>query len=223
MDLYDRGLDHHRRINFAGNAEVLKIIRELKPDEIELCDYLWSRGYFKILFQKLWSLKEIQIKHLCELFLRKVWNLSACEIQRFFEDEALTVCGCDLFDSLFDEKFQKVAGTTKRDYEFWIKIRNKLMIERSYLKAHDLEKGCVYLCSIIQQLATWGTSQRFDYNGLADLDSFEFSENISTQPKSENSQLKELDQLSEKSHQKWSAFKNKLKLIKKSHADSSLR
>jgi hypothetical protein len=213
MCTYDRGLVDHHRINNVGEAQALVVLQELKPHEIELCDYLWSRGSFKTLFLKLWRLQEVQISQLCKVFLRKVWNITANEINRFFEDEALTVCGCDLFDSLFDEKFQEVAGTAKRDYEFWIKSRNELMIERSYLQAHDLEKGCVYLCSIIQQLAAWGTSQRFDYNGLADLDSFGFSENVSAQPKRENSQLKELDQLPEKVLQNWLAFNKKIKLI----------
>ena len=211
MDLYDRGLDHHRRINYAGDAEALKIIRELKPDEIELCDYLWSRGYFKILFQKLWSLKEMQIKQLCEFFLRKVWNVTAGEINRFFADEALTVYGCDLFDALFDEKLQGVAPTGDRDYEFWIKIRKQLIIESSYPQGHDLEKGCVYLCLMIQSLAEWGMAQSFMCNGFAEMDSIGSAEEIFGKPKLE------------KTHQNWSAFKNKIKVIKKSHADSSLR
>ena len=211
MDLYDRGLDHHRRINYVGDAEVLKIIRELKPDEIGLCDYLWSRGYFKMLFQKLWSLKEMQIKKLCEFFLRKVWNVTAIEINRFFADEALTVYGCDLFDALFDEKLQEVAPTGDRDYEFLIKIRNQLIIESSYPQGHDLEKGCVYLCLMIQSLAEWGMAQSFTCNGFAEMDSIGFVEEIFGKPKLE------------KSHQNWSAFKNKIKVIKKSHADSSLR
>ena len=74
----------------------------------------------------------MQIRKLCEFFLRKVWNVTAIEINRFFADEALTVYGCDLFDALFDEKLQEVAPTGDRDYEFLIKIRNQLIIESSY-------------------------------------------------------------------------------------------
>ncbi len=222
MAFYDRELDHHCRMNYVGEAEVLKIIRELKPDEIELCDYLWSRGYFKMLFQKLWSMKEMQINQLCCVFLRKVWNVKASEIHRFFADEALKINGCDLFEALFDEKLQYVTATDDYAYEFLTKIRNQLIFERFYLQGRDLEKGCVNLCHMIQKLAEWGAAQSFACNGFAGIDSIGFEEEIFEQPKLEKSQLEGFNQMTEKSHQNWLAFKNKIKDKLKNHADSSL-
>jgi hypothetical protein len=220
MSIYDRGLDHHGRFNNAGDAQALGIIRELKPDEYELCDYLWSRSNFKTLFLKLWCLQEMQINQMSKFFLRKIWNVTESEINRFFADEALMVNGCDLFDSLFSQKLHEVSFFAKSEYEFWIQIRNQLMLERSYLQEPNLVKGCLYLCSIIKSLAEWGISQDFEFDGFTKFDSIDLSGKSIADPKSEKEGL---DQMQKKAHQKWPAFKKKIKSIKETYADSALR
>ena len=162
----------------------------------------------------------MQINQIAKVFQRKIWNVTESEINRFFADEALMINGCDLFDSLFDQKLHEVGSFAKSEYEFWIQIRNQLMLERSYLQGPNLEKGCLYLCSIIKSLAEWGMSQDFEFDGFTKFDSIDLSGKLLTNSKH---QKEGLNPLQEKAHQKWSAFKKKIKSIKETYADSALR
>ena len=79
----------------------------------------------------------------------------------------------------------EVSFFAKSEYEFWIQIRNQLMLERSYLQEPNLVKGCLYLCSIIKSLAEWGISQDFEFDGFTKFDSIDLSGKSIADPKSE--------------------------------------
>ena len=166
MKLYDRELENHQRVNFAGPPEVLSILRNKRPDDFELCDYLWNKGNFKTLFIKIWRLHEIQIQILCELYFEKVWRVSKHEIKQLFDNKKVRLDGHIVFNALFQNEWENILDSLAVDYKIWKKNRNLLVIEKCSLSKCELEKGCLYLCSVINSIAEWGLRQKFQSDGL---------------------------------------------------------
>lgn len=223
MQMYDQRMEKLLRLNNEGEAQALRVIKELNPTEFELCDFLWCRGSFKTLFLKLWCLCESQIIHLCKAFLRDTWQTPPSEIDNFFGDERLIVEGWFLFDTLFDGKWNEVVRSPASKHEFWIKTRNQLIYERSSVVSQDLEKGCVYLCSIIQKLVEWGRIQDLNHDGLIDSYSIAFQPIIKGHKDSKVSEFERLKQMPEEFYQKWLIFNKKIKSTRHNNADSTLR
>jgi hypothetical protein len=171
MQNYDEGLVLDARVNQAGPAAALRVFRESQLRTYELCDYLWNSGAFQTLFLELWRLHEAQIKCLCTAQLCKAWEIPAAEVNGFFASEALAVDGWRIFEVLFETNWQHAAGMSESAHKDWVKVRNQLIHGRCSLGPSELEQGCVYLCGIVHQLATWGVSQPFAYDGLTDLGS----------------------------------------------------
>jgi hypothetical protein len=48
----------------------------------------------------------------------------------------------------------------------WKMNRNLLIIEKCLLSKYELEKGCIYLSSVINKISEWGLSQKFKSDGL---------------------------------------------------------
>ena len=163
---YDKKLEDNHRVNFAGPSKMLHLIRKKRPDDFELCDYLWNKGNFKTFFLKIWRLLETQIQTLCELYLENVWRVSKNEINQLINNKKVTVDGCILFNTLFQNEWENVLGPLAGDYKMWKKNRNLLVIEKCSLSKCELEKGCLYLCSVISKFAEWGLRQKFKSDGL---------------------------------------------------------
>jgi hypothetical protein len=166
MKFYDAGLVGYMRTNFAGASKVIDIFRDKRPDDFELCDYLWNKGNFKTLFLKIWRLHEAQIQTLCELYFEKVWRVSKNEIKQLINNKKVTVDGSILFNTLLQNEWENVLGQLAGDYKMWKKNRNLLVIEKCSLSKCELEKGCLYLCSVISKFAEWGLRQKFKSDGL---------------------------------------------------------
>ena len=181
MKLYDRQLENHQRVNFAGLSEILSIFHDKRPDEFELCDYLWNKGNFKTLFLKIWMLHEGQIKTLCEQYFEKVWRVSKHQIKQLCYNNKVRLDGHILFNALFQNEWENILGSLAVDYKMWKKNRNLLVVEKCLLSKCELEKGCLYLCSVINKFADWGLRQKFKSDGLdvhktEKLETMKFSE-----------------------------------------------
>lgn len=50
MRIYDAGLEQHGRINHAGAAGALHVLKLSQPHQFEFCDYLWNQERYETLF-----------------------------------------------------------------------------------------------------------------------------------------------------------------------------
>lgn len=165
MKFYDAGLVGHKRNNFVGTSKAIDIFRDKRSEDFELCDYLWNKGNFKTLFLKIWRLHEAQIHTLCELYFEKVWRVSKKEIELLI-NKKVTIDGHILFNTLFQNEWENVLGPLADDYKMWKMNRNLLIIEKCLLSKYELEKGCIYLSSVINKISEWSLSQKFKSDGL---------------------------------------------------------
>jgi hypothetical protein len=168
---YDHGLESHNRVNQAGDAAALRVFRESHPRLYELCDYLWNTSAFQTLFVELWRCHEAQINRLCKALMRKEWRIPAAEVNAFFDPGGVSVDGWRLFQAVFGIKWQHACGYDEDQHQAWVSVRNQLIHARSSIDPTELERGCIYLCEVIQKIADWGLNQTFAYDGLAHLGS----------------------------------------------------
>ncbi len=168
---YDANLELHGRTNHAGAATHLRFLKTAHPRLFELFDYLWNAGHLQTLFAELWRLHERQINQLCKGELRKQWRVPACEVNAFFESTLLVIDGWRLFAGVFGKAWQDAAGLEKACYKEWVDFRNALIHGRSSPPSQRLEDGCVFLCSVISSLSSWGRSQIVQYDGIDHLGS----------------------------------------------------
>ena len=68
MRLYDQGLEEHGRLNHAGPSAALRVLKDSRPRQYQLCDFLWNQGHLDVLFIELWRLNEAQINRLSNPF-----------------------------------------------------------------------------------------------------------------------------------------------------------
>ena len=165
---YDDGLLAYGRLNHAGLAERLRF---LQPLHARLFDYLWNQGHLASLFVELWRLHERQINQLCKAAFRKEWRVPAVEVNAFFEDSRLAIDGWQLFRAVFGTTWQEVSGMNEGNYEEQVYLRNMLIHGRSSASRKQLENSCIYLCSAIEALMTWGKTQSMAYDGIGHLGS----------------------------------------------------
>ena len=85
MHLYDQGLEEHGRLNHAGPAAALQVLKDSRQRQYELCDFLWNQGHLDVLFVELWRLHEAQINRLSKAQLRKEWSIPASEVNAFLQ------------------------------------------------------------------------------------------------------------------------------------------
>jgi hypothetical protein len=168
---YDANLELHDRTNHAGAATHLRFLKTAHPRLFELCDYLWNSCHFQSLFVELWRLHETQINKLCKAELRKQWRVPAFEVNAFFESPSLAIDGWRLFAGVFGRSWQDAASLEKSEYQAWVDLRNTLIHGRSSTPSQRLEDGCVFLCSAIESLSSWGKTQLIHYDGIDHLGS----------------------------------------------------
>jgi hypothetical protein len=167
----DDQLIAHGRQNQAGAAQNLLFLNTTHTCLFELYDYLWNTGHFQSLFVELWRLHEKQINKLCKAELRNQWRVPAVEVNAFFESPSLAIDGWRLFVGVFGRTWQEAASLEESEYWTWVKLRNTLIHGRSSASPQRLEDGCVFLCSAIESLATWGKDQPIHYDGIDHLGS----------------------------------------------------
>lgn len=210
MRIYDSDLEQHGRLNHAGAAAALQVLKSSQPKQFELCDYLWNQGQFQTLFVELWRLHEAQIDRLCKAHLRKVWRIPASEVNAFFGEDGLPVDGWKLFNALFEQQWTEAMGVDQAEYQRWAKTRNQLIHGRCSADTSELETGCVCLCRILQDLAKWGKRQSMGYDGLVHLGSI----GLPRHKTAEDSLSERLDETKEDIEDfpktKWETFKNQL-------------
>lgn len=168
---YDANLELHDRTNHAGAATHLRFLKTAHPRLFELCDYLWNSCHFQSLFVELWRLHETQINKLCKAELRKQWRVPAFEVNAFFESPSLAIDGWRLFAGVFGITWQDAASLEKSEHQAWVDLRNTLIHGRSSAPSQRLEDGCVFLCSAIESLSSWGKTQLIQYDGIDHLGS----------------------------------------------------
>jgi len=210
MHIYDEGLEEHGRLNHAGAAAAIRVLKEPRPQQYELCDFLWNQGAFDTLFLELWRLHESQINRLCRAQLRKVWSIPATEVNAFFDSDGVLVDGWRLFEALFETKWQVATGTDLSTHKEWVKVRNQLIHARSSSPPAKLEQGCVYLCDVLQKIAEWGLKQPFAYDGLAHLGSIGLPTHKTAEGTLEENLSDRLGDLPQHLFTQWQDFMSKL-------------
>ena len=200
---YDDGLESHGRLNHAGAAEALAVLKQPQPQRYELCDYLWNQGHYQALFTELWRLHETQINRLCKAVFRKEWQVPAVEVNAFFGEDSLRVDGWKLFSAVFETSWTDVAEIDEGNYRRWVKMRNQIIHGRSSAPSVTIEEGCVMLCSLMQRLAEWGKGQPIVYDGLAHLGSI----GLPTVKTADGSLSECLEEVKGFPRRKWKLFK----------------
>jgi hypothetical protein len=76
-----------------------------------------------------------------------------------------------LFAGVFGRSWQDAASLEKSEYQAWVDLRNTLIHGRSSTPSQRLEDGCVFLCSAIESLSSWGKTQLIHYDGIDHLGS----------------------------------------------------
>ena len=204
---YDANLELHDRTNHAGAATHLRFLKTAHPRLFELCDYLWNSCHFQSLFVELWRLQETQINKLCKAELRKQWRVPAFEVNAFFESPTLVIDGWRLFAGVFGMTWLSASGVEESEYRAWVELRNTLIHGRSSPSPQRLEDGCVFICSSIKFLATWGKAQPIHYNGINELGSVGIP-TYKTADSSFTDRLEEVaDEIPNFPKKKWEQFK----------------
>ncbi len=215
---YDSGLDLHGRLNHAGALEKLRFLKIAHPRLFELCDYLWNAGHLQTLFVELWRLHERQVNNLCKAELRKQWRIPASEVNAFYENASLAIDGWRLFTGVFGETWQSAVNMSQSNYRAWVDLRNVLIHGRASPPRQRLEEGCVFLCTAIESLATWGREQLISYDGIDHLGSI----GIPTYKTAEGSLTDRLEEVADDipnfPNKKWEKFKAELQKISASGA-----
>jgi len=207
---YDANLELHNRTNHAGAATHLRFLKAVHLRLFELCDYLWNSGHFQSLFVELWRLHERQINKLCKAELRKQWRVPALEVNTFFESPSLAIDGWRLFAGVFGTTWQEAASLAESEYRTWVELRNTLIHGRSSTPPQRLEDGCVFLCSAIESLATWGKAQLIHYDGIDHLGSIGIP-TYKTADGSLSDRLEEVaDEIPNFPNKKWALFKTEM-------------
>lgn len=171
MHLYDVNLEKHGRENLTGPAGNLNFLKEIDDVRFQLCDYLWNRRLLQTLFIELYRLHESQIKQLVKAMLHKKLHVSTSEVNEFFEDATLTPDLWELFELTFGESLFKANGSSEEAHNEWAKIRDQLLYHCANVSDVNLEKGCIYLCGVMEELAKWGLAQEsIRHDGLSVLD-----------------------------------------------------
>lgn len=210
MRSYAQGLEKHGRLNHAGPASALLVLKASQSRQYELCDFLWNRGAFQSLFIELWRLHEAQINRLSKAQLRKEWSIPASKVNAFFAADGVAVEGWRLFEALFDTRWQAATGISEQIHKDWTKVRNQLVHARSSIAPAKLEQGCIYLCEVMSKLATWGLEQPFKYDGLAHLGSIGLPTSKTAEGSLEENLGERLDALPKHLLNRWHKFLREL-------------
>jgi hypothetical protein len=167
MSVYDDTLRENGRTNLSGNQEILGHLKKRIVKEVGLWDYLWNDKQFETLFIDLWRMHETQIYRLCRAVFQKEWRVPVSEVNLFFGEQSASIDGARLFLQVFGVSVSTVLLLNETEYSEWRKARNQVVHGRLALKPEDLEYGCIYLVSVLDQLADWGEAQTIAFDGLS--------------------------------------------------------
>ena len=167
MSVYDDTLRENGRTNLSGNQEILGHLKKRIVKEVGLWDYLWNDQQFETLFIDLWRMHETQIDRLCRAVFQKEWRVPVSEVNLFFGEQSASIDGARLFLQVFGVSVSTVLLLNETEYSEWRKARNQVVHGRLALKPEDLEYGCIYLVSVLDQLADWGEAQTIAFDGLS--------------------------------------------------------
>ena len=171
MQKYDADMDRDGRQNFFGGSNYLQVFKSSQPQFFELCDYLWNREHFRILFMELWRQHEALVSYLCQAYLRNKWNVPDVEIESLFLNKTLSVPVWKLFELFSGGSWSKCADLPLEDYRHMTSTRNQMVNGVETVSSAELEEHCIRLCTVIRNIASWGEEQSIDYDGLSHLSS----------------------------------------------------
>jgi hypothetical protein len=207
---YDKLMSEHGRINQSGYSLILQVLRENHPDQFELCNYLWNMHEFQTLFFELWRILDKQMKRLCKACLQFEWFVPIKEIDYFFSRKGDLIDAWVLLEKLHPEISEETVGGTKGEHQIWSEIRNQLLQTETTIQQNKLEHGCLYLCTVIKNLAEWGYGQSWNYNGLSGPWPHKISNLTDINVQSNDYPEKSYDKLSSSRRIKWTELKNNL-------------
>lgn len=166
---YDNAMNALGRVNQMGKMAAIEFLRELRPLQYELYDYLWNTSKFQTLFLELWRLHEEQITVLCRDVFQLVWRVPAHEVFSFFSIGSPNLEGRQLFNAVFgDRAYFRVTSVDEVIYLRWWELRHHVALGNVEVGVIELELGCEVLCSIVRSLADWGRSFESANDGLTD-------------------------------------------------------
>ena len=189
METYDSNLLAESRPNFTGMPQSLEDLVVLKGSRFQALDILWNMGRLETLFVELWRLHESQINKMCKAQFRKVWGVSAQDVNAFFASDGVRVDGWKLFELVFEGSWLNATGSSETEHRKWVQVRNQLIHARGSIRPSELDAGVSYLSDIIAKLADWGLDSEINYDGVAPLGSI----GLPTYKSAEGSLVEELD------------------------------
>jgi hypothetical protein len=186
---YDSMLIEHGRTNVTGMPPSLESLALLNGAKFQALDILWNMGRLETLFVELWRLHESQINKMCKAQFRKVWGVSAQDVNAFFASDGVRVDGWKLFELVFEDSWLGATGSSETEHIKWVQVRNQLIHARGSIRPLDLEAGVAYLSDVIVKVADWGLESKINYDGVAPLGSI----GLPTYKSAEGSLYEELD------------------------------
>jgi hypothetical protein len=186
---YDSLLADHGRLNKTGMPPSLESLALLNGAKFQALDILWNMGRLETLFVELWRLHESQINKMCKAQFRKVWGVSAQDVNAFFASDGVRVDGWKLFELVFEGSWLNATGSSETEHRKWVQVRNQLIHARGSIRPSELDAGVSYLSDIIAKLADWGLDSEINYDGVAPLGSI----GLPTYKSAEGSLVEELD------------------------------
>lgn len=166
MEHYDRDLKDWGRENLSGFSQSIRFLESVAPRQFELCDYLWNVGQFRVLFTELWRMHEQQLVELCKVEVLREWGVSAAEASDVFSEVSPSVDLSALPLAVFGQTLSGLTGIEHVDYLQWRDVRDQLRGQAVSISDAALEEGCVFISSLIDSFASWGTQSDLRYDGI---------------------------------------------------------
>lgn len=162
--LNDAKIESYSRPNVRGLSSSIKFLQDCNLPLYEFVDHLWNAGCLDTLFIQLWKEQDKQIVVTCIKVLHKEWQVPIEEIHSLLKMLNQTEEIWNLFDTLFNESFEKIIGTASEDCQSWREIRQLLLQDYVDIPDTIIEEGCVWLSKNIQAMTLWTQEHAFGYD-----------------------------------------------------------
>lgn len=149
MRLYDDSLERNGRQNLAGPPGALAFLRSVEFRTFELCDLLWNRGEFSVLFEELFRWHEVRVRGFCHGWIGACRALVDDKDRLQFDYAIRQLDAMSLAELVFDLGSQELIGPAATQYAIWRERREQLRRGEA-LTSSTLEDGCTYLCKVIE-------------------------------------------------------------------------
>jgi hypothetical protein len=167
MSQYDIGMKAHARVNHLGKMGGGQFLQDFHLDAFELIDYLWNKKKFQTLFIELWRLHKLQVKQLCEFFLKTNFFAPCEELDKLLFKE-LSFDDLHVFNTVFEMRLTCALGISDEEYQKLVDVRSHLLGGVRSNSDLEFEPECLILCQLIQTLAVWGEQNEISYSGLGE-------------------------------------------------------